>query len=320
MAVGAGLIVGLGPSAGLASSHREAPLVAADPGVDGTDLYAFRSPDKPDTVTFVSNWIPFEVGAGGPNFFAWADGVHYDINIDNDGNAKPDVIYRWTFHSHYRTPGNFLYNTGVVNHLTDSTLNFFQTYTLTEIVNGKAHVLLKNVISAPSDVGDASMPNYAQLRSEATKSIEGGKGQTLAGQAEDPFFLDLRVFDLAYGGNLSEVGDDTLAGFNVNTLVLQVPNGDAEEGGDGSHIIGVWTTAERKSTRIEDSKGNIKSKGHFVQVSRLGNPLVNEVVVPQEGRPVPGCGPEPDPAPSPERRVQHPRPGLRPQHGRDPAE
>jgi hypothetical protein len=280
MAVGAGLIVGLGPNAVLASSHREAPLVAADPQVDGTDLYAFKSPDKPDTVTFVSNWIPFEPGAGGPNFFAWADGVRYDINIDNNGDAKPDVIYRWVFHSHYRTPGNFLYNTGPVNHLTDATLNFFQTYTLTEIDKGKAHVLLKNAISAPSDVGDASMPNYAALRNEATKSIEGGNGKTLAGQSDDPFFLDLRVFDLAYGANLSEVGDDTLSGFNVNTLVLQVPNDDVEHGGDGSHIIGVWTTAERKSTRVENSKGSIKSKGRFVQVSRLGNPLVNEVVVP----------------------------------------
>jgi hypothetical protein len=280
MAVGAGLIAGLGPNAVLASSHREAPLVAADPQVDGTDLYAFKSPDNPDTVTFVSNWIPFETPAGGPNFFAWADGVRYDINIDNNGDAKPDIIYRWVFHHHYRTPGTFLYNTGVVNHLTDSTLNFFQTYTLTEIDNGKAHALLKGAISAPSDVGDASMPNYAALRIEATKSIEGGKGQTLAGQSDDPFFLDLRVFDLLYGANLMEVGDDTLSGFNVNTLVLQVPNSDVEEGGDGSHIIGVWTTAERKSTRVENSKGSIKSKGRFVQVSRLGNPLVNEVVVP----------------------------------------
>jgi hypothetical protein len=280
MAVGAGLIAGLGPNAVLASSHREAPLVAADPQVDGTDLYAFRSPDKPDTVTLISNWIPFETPAGGPNFFAWANGVRYDINIDNNGDAKPDVIYRWVFHSHYRTPGNFLYNTGVVTHLTDATLNFYQTYTLTEIDNGKAHTLLKNAISAPSDVGDASMPDYAALRSQATKKIEGGKGQTLAGQSDDPFFLDLRVFDLLYGGDLSEVGDDTLSGFNVNTLVLQVPNTDVEEGGDGSHIIGVWTTAERKSIRTEDSKGHVKSKGKFVQVSRLGNPLVNEVVVP----------------------------------------
>ena len=280
MAVGAGLIAGLGPNAVLASSHREAPLVAADPQVDGTDLYAFKSPDKPNTVTFVSNWIPFEEPAGGPNFFAWADGVRYDINIDNNGDAKPDVIYRWVFHGHYRTPGNFLYNTGVVNHLTDSTLNFYQTYTLTEIDNGKAHTLLKKAISAPSDVGDASMPDYAALRGQATKKIEGGQGVTLAGQSDDPFFLDLRVFDLLYGGDLSEVGDDTLSGFNVNTLVLQVPNTDVEEGGDGSHIVGVWTTAERKSIRTEDSKGHLTAKGKFVQVSREGNPLVNEVVVP----------------------------------------
>ena len=98
MALGAGLM-GLGPSVGVASSHREAPLVSADPQVDGTDLYAFRSPDKPNTITFVSNWIPFEEPAGGPNFYAWADGVNYDINIDNDGDAKPDLTYRWVFTS-----------------------------------------------------------------------------------------------------------------------------------------------------------------------------------------------------------------------------
>src|SRR5205814_2465274 len=151
----------------------------------------------------------------------------------------------------------------------------------------KSHEILKNAIAEPSDVGKASMPNYAALEQQATYSFYHGRSQTLAGQSDDPFFLDLRVFDLAYGcappypgcaHPFSEAGHDTLNGFNVNTLVLQVPNSDVERG--ANHIIGVWTTAERRSIRVESSKGSITAKGAWVQVSRLGNPLVNEVVVP----------------------------------------
>src|SRR5881275_3375613 len=90
--VAIGPLGGLGPVASHASSHREAPLAAADPQIDATDLYAFVSPDKPDTVTLISNWIPFESPSGGPNFFKFEDGVHYDVKIDNNGDAKPDII------------------------------------------------------------------------------------------------------------------------------------------------------------------------------------------------------------------------------------
>ena len=107
-AVGVGVVTGLGPVPGSASSHREAPLVAADPQVDGTDLYAFVSPDKPTTTTIISNWIPFEEPAGGPNFYSFAPGVRYDVNIDNDGDAVPDITYRWTFKNHYVTTDTFL--------------------------------------------------------------------------------------------------------------------------------------------------------------------------------------------------------------------
>jgi hypothetical protein len=278
MALGGGLFAGLGPATGVASSHREAPLVAADPQVDGTDLYAFRSPDKPSTVTFVSNWIPFEEPAGGPNFYAWADGVHYDINIDNNGDARPDVIYRWTFTNHYRNPNTFLYNTGPVTSLGDTDLNFYQTYTLQKITGHQTHTLVSDAVSAPSDVGTASMPDYESLADSAITTYGPNHGSKVwAGQADDPFFLDLRVFDLAYGANLSEVGHDTLNGFNVNSLVLQVPKRSIR---GGSSIIGVWTTAERQSVRVEDSTGTVTPSGNFVQVSRLGMPLVNEVVVP----------------------------------------
>jgi hypothetical protein len=275
-------VAAFAPGASRASSHREAPLTAADPQIDGTDLYAFTSPDSPDTVTFVSNWIPFEEPAGGPNFYSFASKVHYDINISNDGDARPEYIYRWVFKDHYRNPNTFLYNTGPVTSLTDSDLNFYQTYDLKFITVGESsEVVVDDAIAAPSDVGQASMPDYAALRNEAVVPVGGG-GQTFSGQANDPFFLDLRVFDLLYGADFSEVGDDTLKGFNVNTMVLQVPKSELAQGGEvgDTSVIGIWNTASRRSTRVQTDTGAQDFKGKFVQLSRLGMPLVNEVVVP----------------------------------------
>src|SRR5947209_7768330 len=265
-----------------ASSHREAPLAAADPQIDATDMYAFVSPNAPDTVTLISNWIPFESPAGGPNFYPWAENTKYDINIDNNGDAKPDITYRWTFTSHYKSKDTFLYNTGPVNDLNDPNLNFTQTYTLERIANGASQTLLSNAAVAPSDVGAASMPDYGKLRSQAIVPIAGGAGRSFAGQADDPFFLDLRVFDLLYGANLKEAGADTLDGFNVNVLALQIPKTDLAAGGDATanSIIGVWTTAERPSMTVQAADGTKKLSGADVQVARLGSPLVNEVVVP----------------------------------------
>jgi len=278
------LVVGVGIGPVYASSHREAPLTASDPQIDSTDMYAFVSPDAPNTVTLVSAWIPFESPAGGPNFYPWAPGVHYDINIDNNGDARPDITYRWVFTSHYRNPNTFLMNTGPVTSLTDQTLNFYQTYDLTEINQhtGRVTTLLSNAISAPSDVGAASMPDYASLRNQAIRSFAGGSSKSFVGQSDDPFFLDLRVFDLLYGANLKEAGHDTLDGYNVNVMALQVPKSAlaASNNAAKNPIIGVWTTAERQSIRTQTSKGTALSSGPFVQVSRLGQPLVNEVVAP----------------------------------------
>jgi hypothetical protein len=249
--------------------------------VDNTDVYAFTSPDKPSTVTFVTNFIPFEEPAGGPNFYLFGEHVHYDIKVDNDGDGRPDITYRWQFHNHFRNPDNFLYNTGVVTSLNDPDLNIFQTYSLTRIASGHRHKLVKDATAVPSDVGEASMPHYAALRRQGIRTFDGGKAREVAGQADDPFFLDLRVFDLLYGGNFSEVGDDTLKGFNVNTLVLQVPTGDLAKGGKpgANPVIGVWSTASRPRTRVQTAHGRETFKGHFVQVSRLANPLVNEVII-----------------------------------------
>ena len=286
LVLGTGLYAGLGPLVSGASSHREAPLTAADPQIDGTDLYAFVSPDRPNTVTLVSNWIPFQEPAGGPNFYAWATGVNYDIKIDNDGDAKADLIYRWVFHNHYRSADTFLYNTGTVTSLTDADLNFYQTYDLYRINvdTGRSATLLNDAIAAPSNVGAASMPNYnADLFGGAVKQFGGSANPSYSwvGQADDPFFLDLRVFDLLYGADLKEVGDDTLAGFNVSAFALQVPNDALAAKGDAeaNPTIGIWTTASRRSMRVEAS-GSQDFTAKFVQVSRLGMPLVNEVVVP----------------------------------------
>ncbi|WP_406349170.1 DUF4331 domain-containing protein [Streptomyces sp. NBC_00144] len=304
--VTAGTVAGLAPGVSSASSHREAPLTAGDPKADNTDVYAFTSPDDANTVTLVANWIPFEEPNGGPNFYPFANDARYNIKIDSDGNGKPDTTYTWAFTDHIRDSANqFLYNTGVVKTLNDETLNFRQTYTLTATdAGGHTKTLLKDAPAAPSDVGPASMPDYASLRKQATVSLPNG-GKTYAGQASDPFFLDLRIFDLLYGGNLKESGHNTLAGYNVNTIALQIPKKDLALNGDVTRnpVIGVWSTTDRKGAAVSSGKGAESSKGNegsqvvgsdskggppspdqgqsgWHQVSRLGNPLVNEVVVP----------------------------------------
>jgi hypothetical protein len=272
---GAAAILGAEP--GSASSHREAPQLLADPQVDNTDVYAFVSPDNAHRVTLIGNWLPFENPAGGPNFYPFADDAHYNINIDNDGDAKPDIVYQWKFDSSYRNPNTFLYNTGQVTSLTDKDLNFRQTYTLRKITAHGVTVLAHDVPVAPSDVGDASMPNYGSLSNAAIHTYNSTR-KTFAGQADDSFFLDLRVFDLLYGTDLSETGTDTLSGYNVNTIALQVPTSDLTQGSDP--VVGVWSTTDRPSIKVQGADGSQQYKGKYVQVSRLGNPLVNEVVIP----------------------------------------
>ncbi len=294
-----------GPSSLSASSHREAPLIAGDPRADNTDVYAFVSPDDEDSVTIIANWLPFSEPNGGPNFYPWADGptldllgdptstgASYKINIDNDGDAVADIVYEWLFDTVTKDPGQFLVNTGPFDSVTDDTLNVYQTYDLLVTEGGVTTTVLDDAIAAPSISGAVSTPNYQPLVDEAVESGTAGDLTSFAGQADDPFFLDLRVFDLLYGaGVVPEVGEDTLAGYNVNTIALQVPktelaiNGDA----DGNPVIGIWSTTER----IVQTEGGSTTEPTIllpvptaddqyesVQVSRLGNPLVNEVVLP----------------------------------------
>ena len=287
----AGTAVLLAPTTGSASSHREAPAIADDQRTDNTDVYAFVSPDSPETVTLIANWWPFEEPDGGPNFYRFADdGSQYDINIDSNGDALPDVTYRWTFRSEYRTQETFLYNTGVVTSFEDPDLNFRQFYDLTEIRYGAdraatSEVLLDDAPVAPSNVGPASMPDYPSIRQGTIEQLTGG-GQSLAGQAEDPFFLDIRVFDLLYGGDFSEVGVNTLDGYNVQTVALQLPKTELALGGDpaANPVIGIWSTTNRPTTRVlsptDAQEFVVTYSQETTQVSRLGNPLVNEVVIP----------------------------------------
>jgi hypothetical protein len=269
-------VAALEPGAASASSHREAPLISGTPQYDNTDLYAFVSPDKPDTTTIVSDYIPFEEPAGGPNFYQFAEDAQYDIHVDNNGDAKDDLIFRYTFKTKIKNKQTFLYNTGVVDSLNDPDLNVTQSYNLDliKLKNGRQqHTtrLASGIPAAPSDVGKASMPDYAKLRSQAIYKTVGG-GATFAGQADDPFFADLRVFDLLYGGNLSEVGNDTLKGYNVNTIALQVPNSLIRQSASRP-TVGIYATTQRRN-----------AQGYYSQVSRLGNPLVNEVVNPQKDK------------------------------------
>ncbi|MFF1545746.1 DUF4331 domain-containing protein [Streptomyces sp. NPDC058291] len=262
----------LAPGAAYASSHREAPLISGTPQYDNTDLYAFVSPDHPDTTTIIANVIPFEEPGGGPNFYQFAEDAQYDVRIDNNGDAKEDLIFRYTFKTNVKNRKSFLYNTGVVDSLYDPDLNVTQSYDLELIKLKKGKVehetkLADDVPVAPSNVGKASMPKYSKLRDQAIYKLSNGS-KTFAGQADDPFFADLRVFDLLYGGDLSEVGNDTLKGYNVNTIALQVPN-DLIAESKHQPVVGVWSTTQRQN-----------AEGYYTQVSRLGNPLVNEVVNP----------------------------------------
>ncbi len=285
-ALSAGLFAGLGPVSGGASSHREAPLITDDPKADNTDVWAFVPQDDPDSVAIIGSWIPLEEPAGGPNFYPWGDDVAYDFNIDNDGDARADIVYRWVFSSHHENPNTFLYATGVVTSLDDPDLNFRQTYdlTVTDVDADVTTLLLDDAPAVPSDVGEGTMPDYGPLFDAGVQefSVPSDEGSSWAGQSDDAFFLDLRVFDLLYGGDLSEVGDDTLAGFNVNTIALEVRQEDVAAGRDpdANPIIGIWSSTSRRSTRVLKADGSQMHQGRFVQVSRLGMALVNEVVIP----------------------------------------
>jgi hypothetical protein len=277
--------VALSMMPGQASSHREAPLTAQDPTADNTDLYAFVSPDEPDKVTLIANFIPFQKPDGGPNFYNFDPNVVYEIHVDNNGDAVEDVTFQWRFTTEVRNPATFLHNTGVVSTLDSANLNVRQFYRLTRIDGprrtGTVTELSGRLPVPPPNIGPRSTPNYG--------AIGGGIQQlpnnirAFAGQRDEGFYVDLGIFDLLGVGS-GQVEDST-AGFNVSTLAIQVPKSALARGGatptsatDPNAIIGVWSTASRFATRTLTPGGQTHS-GALVQVSRLGNPLVNEAVI-----------------------------------------
>jgi hypothetical protein len=277
------------PGAARASSHSEAPGTAKDRLADDTDLYAFVASDARDAVTIVGDWVPLLEPNSGPNFFGFDDDAYYYMNIDNVGDAQRHIRYQFKFKTTRSNPNTFLYNTGVVTSLDDPDLNVRQTYTLTRYDNGAPTVLVADAPVAPNFVGPASMPNYERLAQSAITKLADGT-TIFVGPRDDPFFVDLgAVFDLLtirkVPGNKGR-GVDGVSGYNVLSVVIQIPktrltkDGAAPKTDANNHIIGVWDTVERLATRTINADGTVSTSGDARQVSRLGMPLVNEVVIP----------------------------------------
>jgi len=306
------------------SSHREAPEISKDPAADNADVYAFVSPDRPDTVTLISNFVPLQDPPGGPNFFEFGDDVLYAIHIDNDGDGRPNISYLFRFTTRLRNPDTFLYNTGPITSLGSPNWNKRQFYSVMRVEgkdttaygtassNGTAHhrhhhkhhhhglrthVLGRNLACPPCNIGPRSTPNYAALGQAAVHSLPGG-ASVFAGQRQDGFYVDLgAIFDL---GDLRPFqnlhlipsapapGVDATSTLNIHTIALQVPISQLTHNGSrptdassSSSVIGVWSSALRRKVRMIDHANDERSEsGPWVQVSRLGNPLFNEVVVP----------------------------------------
>jgi hypothetical protein len=273
-----------------ASSHREAPLISQDPLADNTDLYAFVSPNNADRVTIVANFIPLQAPYGGPNFFKFDDHVLYEIMVDNNGDAVEDVTFQFRFRTEVRNPNTFLYNTGPITSLDSVNWNVRQFYSVTRVEGarrrGPTTLLADNVPTPPVNVGLRSTPNYDALAAAAIRQLPTG-GQVFAGQRDDPFFVDLNVFDLLAVPPADTNNSDSLAGFNVHSIAIEVPisaltaNGSRPtQATDLNAVIGVWSTASRPSVTARGG-GVERHSSTFVQVSRLGHPLVNEVVIPR---------------------------------------
>lgn len=275
------------PGAAFASSHSEAPGTSKDRLADDTDLYAWVAADAPNAVTLVGNWVPLIEPNSGPNFASFDDDATYYINIDNVGDCLDHIQYQFKFHTVRRNPNTFLYNTGAVTSLDDPDLNVRQFATVTRLDNGRATVLATDVQVAPYDVGPASMPDYASLATAAVRTLPDGS-KLFIGPRDDPFFVDLAaIFDLLtvralpgdHGG-----GVDGLGGFNVMSIALQVPKTrltrDGAAPNPDNSVIGVYDSAERARMRMLNPDGTVSLHGPDQQVSRLGNPLVNEVVIP----------------------------------------
>ena len=263
------------------SSHREAPAISADPVADNTDLYAFVGPAG--KVTILSNFIPLQEPAGGPNFFLFGDDVLYEIMIDNNGDGIEDITYQFRFKTEtVDSPfgPSFLFNIGAVDSLSSANLLVRQTYSVSRVAGqrrtGAATVLATGIPTPPPNIGPDSTPSYAALAAAAVTDLGGGR-KVFAGQRAEGFYVNLgQIFNLLQIGS----GVDYTSGFNVHTIGIQVP---IEELTAGSAVIGVWTSASRQKATVRDASGHpVHNAGPWVQVSRLGNPLINEVIIPRK--------------------------------------
>lgn len=286
-----GVIATLPVQDAAASSHSEAPGTAKDRLADDTDLYAFVSRDAPNAVTFVGLWVPLIEPNSGPNFAGFDDEVHYYFNIDNAGDCLDHIRYEFTFHTTRQTGSTFLYNTGAVTSLDDPDLNVRQTYTVTREDAGGETQLASGLPVAPYYVGPVSMPDYASLAQAAVRTLPDGT-KVFAGPRDDPFFVDLAaIFDLLtirrLPGNKGR-GVDGVAGYNAMAIVIQVPferlTRDGQAPGPDTSVLGIYTSAERLATRVLNPDGTVSVSGPEIQVSRLGMPLVNEVVIPLQDK------------------------------------
>ncbi|MGH2978086.1 MAG: DUF4331 domain-containing protein [Solirubrobacterales bacterium] len=340
--VAALVAIGVAVPLSIGSSHREAPLTSIDPTADDTDVYAYTAKDAQDALTVVANWVPFEDPAGGPNFYRFDQRARYYINIDNTGDGRYDVRYRFTFKDVYEKGGNsFLYALPPVDSINSPNLLQKQFYNVERLSYGyaksasssknrkhsrkgksrkgkskrkhsrkrskrvlrSARTVARNIPVAPNNVGPKTIPDYNKVANQAITELPGG-GKVFAGQRDDPFFVDLgATFDAinidkpgrpGIGFGNQGGGKDDLAGYGVHSIVLQVPeervtrDGDeVDEAEDRNAVVGVWASTERRRVSVlasassrDDDDDRGRDNGDYVQVSRLGNPLVNEVIIP----------------------------------------
>ncbi len=292
------LIVAVSGVPTLASSHAEAPLISMDRFADNTDTYAFRSvePGREGFVTLIANFIPLQEPSGGPQWFRFDDTVLYEIKIDNTGDGREDITYQFQFKTSIVNGNTVLGQStvnedGVISNLTDPDYNMPQTYSVRRVDSStgrRGRLIGSGFRTPPANIGPRVTPNYEQnLGEPAVYGLPGG-GKVFAGQRDEYFYIDLGVFDAL---NLRSVGMtggiDTTKGYNVSTIAIEVPIQDLTRTRSipagptaPDAVIGVWSTASRRTVQIISSDGSRNTSGAWQQVSRLGNPLVNEVVIP----------------------------------------
>jgi len=287
------------------SSHREAPEISKDPVADSTDLYAFMSPDEPDTVTIIANYVPLEGPDGGPNFYEFGNDVLYAISIDNDNDGDADIVFEFQFQTQVTDPNTFLYNTGPIQSLTDPNWNRRQTYSVTRVDNSRGGsrntVLGTGLACPPCNIGPLSTPDYNALAGAAVHTLPNDV-RVFAGQRAEGFYVDLgAIFDLGIlrpfeeahatfglantGLGQMAAGVNSTKGLNVHSIAIQLPKSElgsnwGRNQSSSNSVIGVWTSAYRQKVRVREDFGEHFCTGPYVQVSRLGNPLVNEVLIP----------------------------------------